>query len=181
MKILKKISFSLMFLFLFAAVLYAQDEPELVTHDIESEEEIIKPYDRMPRFPGCEEEKESKRSACADKKMLQYIYSKVKYPQVAKDNGKEGTVVTSFTIQEDGTLKDIKIKRDIGLGCGDAVVKVLEEMNTEGVRWIPALKDGKPVPIQFNLPFKFRLSESEKAKANRAKKKKARKKKKTKS
>jgi protein TonB len=121
--------------------------------------EIFKVVEEMPRFPGCEEEDMDKRqkTQCANKKMLEYVYTNLSYPQEAKDNGIEGTGVVQFVVQKDGTLSDIKIVRSIGHGTDEEMLRVMNKMSKDGIIWIPGKQRGKPVRVMFNLPIKFRL------------------------
>ncbi|HMT69476.1 MAG TPA: TonB family protein [Saprospiraceae bacterium] len=123
------------------------------------ENEIFKVVEMMPRFPGCEgitgtiKEKEQ----CAQVKMLEYIYQNLKYPQLARENGVEGTVVLHFVIAKDGYIDDIKIVRDIGAGCGDAAASAVDSMNDMNERWIPGTQRGRKVRVLYTLPVKFKL------------------------
>ncbi|MDA8693046.1 energy transducer TonB [Saprospiraceae bacterium] len=113
--------------------------------------------EEMPRFPGCEDVADDKaRSTCAQTKLIQYVYSTLVYPKQAKKGKIEGTVYAQFKVMEDGTLSDINILRDIGSGCGEAVMDLLNKMNEEHT-WIPGMQRGEPVAVQFTLPVKFRL------------------------
>lgn len=120
-------------------------------------QEPIKVVEEMPRFPGCEEISDDKtRSTCAQTKLIQYVYANLIYPEQAKMDKVEGTVYAKFKITEDGKLTDVTITRDIGAGCGDAVLDLLNKMNEEHT-WTPGKQKGKPVAVQFTLPVKFRL------------------------
>lgn len=112
----------------------------------------------MPRFPGCEGEISKKeKELCAQQNMLAFIYAHIHYPVMAHSNRIEGTVVVSFVVEKDGTIQDAKIVREIGGGCAEEAHRVVELMNTKGIRWIPGKQQGKPVRVQFNLPVKFKL------------------------
>ena len=112
----------------------------------------------MPRFPGCEDEADkAAKKACADKKMLEYIYKNIKYPAIARENGVEGMVVVQFVVEKDGTVTDAKVVRDIGAQCGQEALRVVNLMNNEGIRWTPGKQRGRPVRVQFNLPVRFKL------------------------
>lgn len=122
------------------------------------EEEIFVIAEDMPRFPGCENESSKKdKEACAQKKMLEFIYANIKYPPIARENGIEGTAVVTFVVEKDGTVKAAKVVREIGAGCGEEALRVVELMNKTGIKWIPGKQRGKPVRVQFNLPVKFKL------------------------
>jgi protein TonB len=112
----------------------------------------------MPRFPGCEDagsKEEIKK--CAEDKLIQYVYKNLKYPAIAKENGIDGKVYIQFVVSETGDVKNAKIVRDIGAGCGEAALKVVESMNNMPQKWIPGKQRGRPVQVLFTLPIQFRL------------------------
>lgn len=139
-------------LWIFPLWAFAQVEPV-------SENTTFKLVDVMPRFPGCEDEEMSDvaKKECADEKMLAFISKNVKYPQIARVNGIEGTCVVQFIVEKDGSLSDIRVVRDIGAGCGAESARVVKLMNTQNLKWISGMQDGIPVRVQFNLPFRFRF------------------------
>ncbi|MBK6902685.1 MAG: TonB family protein [Saprospirales bacterium] len=110
----------------------------------------------MPRFPGCEELGLSKeaRQTCAEKALLSYIYEHVEYPQAALENGIFGMVVVRFVVEKDGSITEAEVLKDIGGGCGRAVLKVVVSMPA----WIPGSQQGRKVRVQFKLPIRFEPS-----------------------
>lgn len=124
-----------------------------------SAREIFKTVEEAPRFPGCEHLTEkAELDQCALQLMLEYVYKNIKYPKTARENGIEGRVVASFVVETDGGLSDIKIVREIGSGCGDEVLRVVNSMNAMDQKWIPGKQKGQAVPVQYNLPVHFKLS-----------------------
>lgn len=107
----------------------------------------------MPRFPGCEDRAMSKdeRKTCADQALLDFIYERLEYPAVALENGITGTVIVRFVVEKDGSVTNLEVVRDIGGGCGPAVLEVVEMMP----KWIPGSQQGRKVRVQFNLPVRF--------------------------
>ncbi len=121
-------------------------------------DEVFKMVDQMPEFPGCEDVLDpQEHKQCTDQKLLQFIYDNIEYPEEAKDAGVEGMVVVRFVVNKDGSLSDIEVVRDIGAGCGDAVVRVVKQMP----RWIPGKQQGQPVRVQYMLPVRFSLKVAE--------------------
>lgn len=117
-----------------------------------------KVVEQMPRFPGCEDlTGEQERKTCAQQELLKYIYKNLRYPEEMQQNGIEGTVVVTFVIDVDGSTTDARVVRDIGAGCGEEALRVVNEMTTKGLYWTPGMQRGKPVRVQFNLPIKFKL------------------------
>ena len=114
----------------------------------EIEEEIFTVVETQPQFPGGEDS------------LYNFIYSNLRYPQVAKDNAIEGRVFLTFVVEKDGSITNVKIIRDIGGGCGHEAKRVVEMMP----KWIPGKQNGKPVRVQFNMPIKFEVQEEDKAK-----------------
>lgn len=119
-----------------------------------NEEEIYKVVEVQPSFPGCENETDPKtKKICAETNMLQFIYSNVKYPDEARAAKIEGTVYIKFVVEKDGTVTHAELVRDIGGGCGEEALRVVNLMP----KWNPAMQRGKLVRVQFNLPVKFKL------------------------
>ncbi|MEM7102314.1 MAG: energy transducer TonB [Bacteroidota bacterium] len=119
--------------------------------------EIFNLVEQMPRFAGCEHLPISneEKKACAEKRMLEFIYSNIKYPERARENGTQGMVVVSFVVRKTGEITDIEIAHDIGNGCGTEVVRIVKSMPD----WIPGFQNGRPVNVLFKLPVRFTLED----------------------
>lgn len=122
-------------------------------------EGIFRVVEHMPRFPGCEDQGRSAadKKQCADKKLLEFIYKNLKYPAIARKNGVEGTVVIAFIVEKNGDVSSARIVRDIGAGCGEEALRIVNLMNKQGLKWVHGDDRGRAVRVQFNLPVKFRL------------------------
>lgn len=120
----------------------------------EVEDEIFKVVEDNPAFPGCEDIRDKvEKKKCAEEKMLQFIYGNIKYPAIARENGVEGMVVVSFVVEKDGSITGATVLRDIGAGCGQEALRVVNQMP----KWEPGKQRGRPVRVQFNLPVRFKL------------------------
>ncbi len=122
-------------------------------------EEIFQVVEQMPRFPGCEDMAgtNEEKAACAQRKMLEFIYGNIRYPAIARENGIEGQVVISFVVDSDGVIQNPRIVRDIGGGCGQEALRVVNKMNEMPQKWTPGRQRGRAVSVQFNLPIRFTL------------------------
>lgn len=123
------------------------------------EKKIFRRAEQMPRFPGCEDidgDNDAKYQ-CAQQKLLEFVYSNIRYPTIAKETQTEGTVYAQFVVTDNGDIEDIKILRDPGAGLGDEAKRVVEKMKTMPQKWTPGRQRGKPVSVMFNLPVKFQL------------------------
>ncbi|MEM8523748.1 MAG: energy transducer TonB [Bacteroidota bacterium] len=118
--------------------------------------------EQQPRFPMCEslDTTIAAKNQCAQQALLAIIYQNVQYPVQARMEGLEGTVVASFVVEPDSTVSNAQVLRDIGGGCGNAVVAVINAMNVAGIRWIPGQRVGKDVRAKMTVPIKFRLQEA---------------------
>ncbi|MEZ4933520.1 MAG: energy transducer TonB [Saprospiraceae bacterium] len=113
----------------------------------------------QPMFSGCEEMDNIKeRRKCAEQKMMQFLYGNIKYPDEAREDGIEGVVVIKFFVDEDGSIWDAEVARDIGGGCGMEALRVVESMPD----WNPGTIDGNPVGMHVHLPVKFSLGKRNK-------------------
>lgn len=97
---------------------------------------------QMPAFPGGLEE------------LYRYLKSSVKYPNEARNMGIGGIVYTSFIINSNGSIEDIKILRGVGGGCDDEAIRVIKGMP----KWNPGKQDGNAVNVKLNLPINFILN-----------------------
>jgi protein TonB len=72
------------------------------------------------------------------------------YPQKAREEDLEGQVLVSFLIEQDGTVKDVKVTKSSGHG-------ILDEAARSAIyRAAPFPKP--PMPAKIVIPFNFKLS-----------------------
>jgi len=121
--------------------LIVENPKEHVVIDQGTIEKPVIYVDVMPIFKGGEEE------------MYLWLGENIRYPQVAKESGIQGTVVVTFVVEKDGSITSIQILRDIGGGCGDEAIRVVQKMP----KWKEGRQSNVPVRVQFNLPIKFTL------------------------
>jgi len=121
--------------------------------------EIFVVVEEMPRFPGCEDfsEDQKLKKACSDKKLMDFIYSNIHYPALARENGVEGNVVVQFIVNTNGSVTDLKVMRDIGAGCAEEALRVVNLMNNMPEKWVPGRQRCHPVRVMFTLPIRFKL------------------------
>ena len=105
------------------------------------ENEIFTVVEEDPEFPGGQEA------------LMKYLAENITYPIQAKENNVTGRVWVSFVIEKDGSITNARVMRNIGAGCGEEAVRIVENMP----RWTPGKQRGKPVRVQYNLPVYFTL------------------------
>ncbi|MBU2649876.1 MAG: energy transducer TonB [Bacteroidetes bacterium] len=114
---------------------------EVDEEEVEEEAPIFIVVESMPEFPGGIE------------KLYAYLGANIKYPQMARESGIQGTVYVTFVVERDGSVSDIKVLRGIGGGCDEEAIRVIQSMP----KWNPGKQRGKPVRVQYNLPVRFIL------------------------
>jgi len=97
--------------------------------------------DVMPQFPGGELARQS------------YLANHVNYLPMAKDAGISGKVFVQFTVDIDGTIKDIEVLKGIGGGLDQEAVRAVKEMP----KWEPGFYNSRPVSVRFVMPITFSL------------------------
>ena len=105
------------------------------------EMEIFTVVESMPGYPG------------GDAARMQFLQENIKYPQMARESGIQGTVYVTFVVETDGRVTDVRVLRGIGGGCDEEAIRVIQAMP----KWVPGKQRGKPVRVQFNMPIKFTL------------------------
>lgn len=85
----------------------------------------------------------------------QYKYKvKPDYPKNAKQAEKEGTVILQATIDVNGMPQNIVALTNLGFGLENAAIAALKKTTFR-----PATKAGKPVSLQVEIPFEFKLDD----------------------
>ena len=77
-----------------------------------------------------------------------------KYPKSAKEAKMGGTVVLQFTIDENGTAKDIVALTNFGFGLEAAAIEALKKSTFD-----PATKDGNPISQQVQVGYEFAITD----------------------
>ena len=105
------------------------------------EGQIFTVVEEQPSFPGGPTE------------LFKYVMNEVKYPKIAQDNGIQGRVVTSFVVDKEGNIKQVKVERGVDPALDAEALRVVKAMP----KWIPGKQKGKAVAVRYILPVQFRL------------------------
>lgn len=85
-----------------------------------------------------------------------YVRKNYHIPDIALEMGLEGKTWVRFTIQEDGSVSDVKVIKGITdcLECDREAIRVVRQMP----HWRPAMMDGRAVKTMYRMPFEIRLN-----------------------
>ncbi|MES2960884.1 MAG: TonB family protein, partial [Pseudomonadota bacterium] len=93
------------------------------------------------------------------KQLMLFLQENINYPSDAKEKNAQGKAFVTFTIDSLGKIKDPVIIKSSGFASLDKeAIRVVSIMPN----WVPGKKDGKPVPVNFNMPINFHLSNGSK-------------------
>ena len=83
----------------------------------------------------------------------EWVNQRLNYPEIAKENGVQGRVLLQFTIDIDGSVKDVKVFKGVDSSLDAEAVRVV----SMSPKWEPGKIDGKPVAVTYIYPVIFQL------------------------
>ncbi|MCK9168005.1 MAG: M56 family metallopeptidase [Bacteroidales bacterium] len=107
----------------------------------EQEEEVFLVVDKLPQFPGGEQER------------MKFLSTNLSYPEKAKQDSVQGTVYITFIIEKDGSITHTDILRGIDPLLDEEALRVIHLMPA----WIPGELKGNKVRVRFTIPIQFKL------------------------
>lgn len=127
-----------------------QNERDLLEYVEESHKtgtvtDVADKVDSMPSFVGGQEG------------LVRWLSANLIYPEKALEYGIMGTVVVSFVVEVDGTLRDIKVQKHSEPPFDKEALRLVHLMP----KWIPATLNGKSVAKRIGLTVPFKLTEVE--------------------
>lgn len=127
----------------------------------QSDTTIYQVPQQKARFPACEhiDTTLEAKLICAEQAMLNFVHSRITYPQAAYEQGIEGTVVLAFVVEKDGSITQLEAVKDLGHGTAKAAMAVVELMQNENLKWVAAQHEGQTVRSKYILPVRFKIQE----------------------
>lgn len=95
----------------------------------------------MPQFPGGQEV------------LMKYLAANIKYPASAVKAKKQGRVIVTFVIQQDGSVSKARIAKSVDPELDAEALRIVKAMPN----WTPGTQDGKPVNVKYTIPVVFSL------------------------
>lgn len=88
-------------------------------------------------------------------KLMAFELKNLKYPKSAKKNQIEGTVQVKFMIEEDGSISETTVVKQVENSLDAEALRVVNKMP----KWSPYIIDGELLSTYFMLPVSFKLTD----------------------
>lgn len=118
----------------------ADTEVEVIADD----EDVAPPVrftEEMPEYPGGMEA------------LTAFLMKEIQYPEVARNNGIQGSVVIEFVVERDGRVSNVNVKVPLFPECDKEAVRGVMAMP----KWKPGKNMGKPVRCFYTVPVRFSM------------------------
>ena len=90
--------------------------------------------------------------------LVEYLSKNIKFPKSKEKEDVRVRVVTTFTVDKDGSITDAKIVRSQGEAFDNEALRVINGMP----KWIPGMQNGKAVRVKYILPVTFSTTDGDK-------------------
>jgi len=74
------------------------------------------------------------------------------YPEFAKRNKLQGTVILEVEVLKDGSIREIRVRRGVGGGLDEAAIEAVRK-----VKFQPGKSSGQPVDCMVIIPVEFKI------------------------
>ncbi len=117
--------------------------------------------EKQPSFPVCDFDwlSDKEKDSCKLANLMYFLGNNLRYPSEAREKNIMGRVVVQFVVEKNGTITNIKTLKDIGGGCGEEAIRIINLMNVMNIKWNPGITQGVPVRVNMVLPVQFKLTE----------------------
>lgn len=87
--------------------------------------------------------------------LYRFLGSKLKYPEPAREIGKQGTVFVKFVVDQNGKVGNLKLLNNLGYGLDEEALRVVSLIPNFKT---PGKVGGKAVKVYYQLPIKFTMN-----------------------
>ena len=113
---------------------------ELVPIPLAERTDLVSVADVMPAFPGGEQA------------MLDYISQNMRYPELAREMGIQGTVIVRFAVEKDGRISTPEVVKSVDRTLDREGLRLVGQMP----KWSPGSVGGTPTGVIMMLPIRFK-------------------------
>lgn len=112
--------------------------------------------EEVPAFKACAKLKGHAREICFNEQMANFLISNLEYPEQAKENGDQESILVEFIINTDGSVSNVKPVFE-----EKVMNKELEKEALRVIKKLPKLEPGKqagqPVRVRYTIPITFKI------------------------
>ena len=119
-----------------------KEAAEVVEEAVEEEAIPFQLVEEKPSFNGGDANEFSK-----------WVNSKHVYPEIAKENGVQGRVTLSITVEKDGSVTNVRVLRGVDPSLDDEAVRVVKS----SPKWKPGKQRDRTVKVTYTFPVIFQL------------------------
>jgi len=131
----------------------------LTSSVIAQEDKIYSIVNEPARLAICEGASlvKKEKEKCSQQRLLRYITENITYPEAAIADSIQGSVVLRFVVKKNGLVGDAEVLRDIGGGCAEVAMAVIDSIRADSVIWRPGVLDSMFVDSYVTIPVRFRI------------------------
>ncbi len=125
-------------------IINAQEHKDVVVVEEKTEPDEDYVFDAVEQnamFPG------------GDGALIKWLGEHTEYPQVALENGVQGTVRVRFVVKKDGTIGDVKVLKPVDPNLDKEAIRVIKSLP----KFIPGKMNGHAVNCYFTAPVRFKI------------------------
>jgi antitoxin component YwqK of YwqJK toxin-antitoxin module len=126
---------------------------EVISRQIIDSSFYFKDFIISAKWNTCKDFHENLFYGCTVKEFLNYLYSKIKYPDSAIQNYIEGNALFNFIIDIDGKLIDIEPYRSVCNEIEKECIRILKI----SPKWKAGTLNGIPIRVSYTIPITFKL------------------------
>ena len=108
----------------------------------------------VDQFPTTENCTETDKNNCFTKAVMSHLMNELKYPAALKEEGISDKIFISFVIDKEGKVSKSKVVRG---GNHDLFKEEALRVVNNMPQFIPAMKNGKAVAMEFTVPIVFKV------------------------
>ena len=82
-----------------------------------------------------------------------WVNGHLTYPEKAKADKVQGRVILQFTVDADGSVRDVKVLRGVREDLDAEALRVV----SASPKWTPGMQGGEPVPVIYTFPIIYQL------------------------
>lgn len=123
--------------------------------------EMLEAVEEEPLFPGFNHDLPAyyEKRRASNAALQEFFGDHRRYPALARMMGREGIVWIALTVERDGRLTRPRVHHSISRELDQEALRLVQRMVDLGIHWIPAKRNGVPVPALCRLPVPFRLED----------------------